>query len=311
MPMALIQCPECHHNVSTLAPACLHCGCPIFRSLSAKDNMTGASAGSLDQSAPSEEKKVSDSMGVSRQLGGKSALKEATRPASEDRVILAPPVKDGMRSMPIRQKCLYSVGAFMIIVALITIFCVLFGFAEPFDGRVLATLSVMMVSCACSLGCIGYLNRAVGPVPSICGLILVFLAAILLLLGVWTQTQSEAYWKATGILCIFAIASGYSFGLLVVPLRIAHRWIPLATVASVLVLSVVVSVMIVLDIKRTDTDPWFRVLAVVGMLAGLGSLLVGIMAAFHKTESLSTQAISGTPPSSRDDLHEKNDLHTS
>lgn len=27
--MALIPCPECEHNVSTKAPACPHCGCPL------------------------------------------------------------------------------------------------------------------------------------------------------------------------------------------------------------------------------------------------------------------------------------------
>ena len=29
--MALIQCPECGHNVSTMANACPNCGCPIVK----------------------------------------------------------------------------------------------------------------------------------------------------------------------------------------------------------------------------------------------------------------------------------------
>jgi len=173
-----------------------------------------------------------------------------------------------------RKGALYSSIIFLSISALLAIVSILVGDFGKFELKVLSTTSIVAAASICCLCCSAYYNRSENSIPGACGIILAGCAATMLTAGLWGEVNSSAYWKAAGILGIFAVASAHSLAILGVRLKPAHAWVQIVTVATVSMLAVILSVMI---LGGQGGKGVAKVIAVLAILAALETLVVPIL----------------------------------
>jgi hypothetical protein len=181
----------------------------------------------------------------------------------------------------VRKGFLYSFIVFLAISALLAITSVLFGKFGEFEIKVLVTTSVIAVASICSLCCSAYTSRSQNALPGIAGISVAGVSAAMLIIGVWTEMDSEGYWKTTAILSVFAIAFAHSLALLAVRLRPTHSWLQLGTAINIFALAAIISGMIVGEI---DDEGVFKFVAVLAILAALETLVIPILGGLAKAE---------------------------
>ncbi len=139
----------------------------------------------------------------------------------------------------------------------------------------LATTSIIAVCSVCALCCSLHVTRS-GRLPAgATGMAVAVAAALLLISGMWLELHSEPYWKATAIACIFALAFSHSLALLAIRLESPHHRLQAAATVTIFALAGLASLMILGEI---DNEGFFKLLAVLGILAALETLVIPILA---------------------------------
>ncbi len=174
----------------------------------------------------------------------------------------------------VRKGSLYSFIAFLSISALLAITCVLSGSFGDLEIKILVTTSVIAVASICSLCCSAYSNRKENALPGLGGISVAAVSAVMLIVGVWAEMDSEVYWKTTAICSVFAIAFAHSLALLAVGLRPTHYWLQLATGINIFALASLISLMIVVEL---DSEGVFKFVAVLAILVALETLVIPIL----------------------------------
>jgi hypothetical protein len=108
------------------------------------------------------------------------------------------------------------------------------------------------------------------------GLILTPIAAILLLLGMWVEINSESFWKISMIIAIFAVACAHLSMLFMASLAGAYRWAYLAAYQLVFGLAALLTVGIIFDFF--DNDRYWRLTGGFSILVAAITLLIPV---FH------------------------------
>ena len=115
-------------------------------------------------------------------------------------------------------------------------------------------------------------------------------------MGAWAEADSEAYWKTTVILSVYALAFAHALAVLAVRLGPARAWLPAATATNTFALASLAAFMI---LAEPDSDAAFKLVVVLAILAALGTLVVFVVARMDKTRAgQAASALSLTP---RDD----------
>jgi hypothetical protein len=159
------------------------------------------------------------------------------------------------------------------VVGIITILAGHFGW---FEGRVLLTTATIAAASMCGLACGAYWATGRGRLIPAAGIVLSFLAASLVLVGMWGEYNSEFYWKSAASCSVFAVALGHLALLSMARLAGWFRWSLVAAHAIILLVAGLIVVMILAEPRGEGI---FRLLAVAAILDAAVTLLVPI---FHR-----------------------------
>ena len=166
--------------------------------------------------------------------------------------------------------------------ALVGIYTFLFGdFGETEAKILLTTLSISYFSVT-SLACAAALERKADNILAAAGLIVSVIGFLVFMPGIWAEWwDTEAVAKTMVILAIFAFSIAQICLLGLVSLSV--RWVLYATTGAILALATLGSGMILIE----GDDQWLlRLLGVLGILDGCGSLLIPVLAKLNSGTSV-------------------------
>lgn len=174
----------------------------------------------------------------------------------------------------LKRRLLYLLIASVVVGAILGIVIVLRGTWTWFEVRVIFTSVILAVSSVCGLAC----NLARSPhgkavLPN-AGLILTAIAASLSLIGMWSEIESEAYWKTTGAAVILAIATVQICLLSVAKLASRFQWVFVLTFQVAYGLAILLIVMIFAEIEN---EGMFRLIGVVSIVDASLTLVIPIL----------------------------------
>ncbi len=140
-------------------------------------------------------------------------------------------------------------------------------------GRLLLTALSLSAYCLLALPPSVLAQRARYPLASFSGLAAAGLGWLLLIAGAWATPNSDAYWKAAGIVSIEAISLSHLCWLLLTPPRVlASRVAWWITAGSASLVPLLAGIGIVAEIKT----PHFWWAVVIIIIAQLGGGMVGV-----------------------------------
>jgi len=126
-----------------------------------------------------------------------------------------------MKSMT--KTVLYTLVASVTISGLLGILAILGGGGD-LQWRILATTSTISAASLCSLSCAALWERKKKKALPVLGVALTLAGAILVIGAVWLDVKSEAYWKLTGCVVTFAVATSHLSLLSLASLSENFRW---------------------------------------------------------------------------------------
>jgi hypothetical protein len=159
--------------------------------------------------------------------------------------------------------------------ALVGIDAFLFGdFGETEAKILMTTLSISYFSVT-SLACAAAMEKRVYSWLAIVGLVVCLIGFVSFIPGIWAEWWgSEAIGKTMVIIAIFAFSFAQVCLLALVPLQGSIRWLFFATSSVIFTLATLGSGIIVFEVD----DEWLlRLLGVLGILDGCGSLLIPVL----------------------------------
>ena len=180
----------------------------------------------------------------------------------------------------IRRLSLRVFLGFLGLTALIAVVSVLSGEMGEIQLKTIATSFAISAASICSMSCVAFIEKTKRIELGLIGIFLCVVAAILLIVGMWPEIDSEGYWKAAASLAVAAVAFAHACLLSLSELDGRHRWIQWASTVSigVLVLQIVVAIWGEID----NHGYYYRFLAAVAILVGLETLCVPIVLKLQK-----------------------------
>jgi hypothetical protein len=109
------------------------------------------------------------------------------------------------------------------------------------------------------------------------------LAALMIIGGIWTEPESEDFWKTTATIALFAASCSHMALLLLARLAAKYGWASQAAYVAVFGVALIITVMIWGDVEE---EPLFRLLGVAAIADGAISLMIPI---FHRLSRDETQ----------------------
>jgi hypothetical protein len=179
------------------------------------------------------------------------------------------------RSWSLKRGILHTLVVALVLSALIGIYAFLFGdFGETEVKILMTTLGISYFSVT-SLSCATALEKRSRMWFAAIGLGLSVGGFLLFLPVVWAELfENEAVAKATVIVAVFCFSLAQICLLGLVPLRSSVQWVFYATTAVILGLATFISALMILE----RDDEWLmRLLGVLGILDGCGSLVIPVL----------------------------------
>lgn len=174
----------------------------------------------------------------------------------------------------LKKPLLYSLIVSVIFGAILGIILVLRNTWGWFEVRVMLTTVIIAVASLCGLACeLSKLPFGWNGLPR-AGLVLTCLAAAVLLLGMWTDNESEEFWKTAIIICIFAVATVHVCLLSIARLVGRFRWITFIGTQLIYGLAVMLAVAIVGEI---DSEGIWRFIAALSIVVAAITLVIPIL----------------------------------
>ena len=189
----------------------------------------------------------------------------------------------------LRKSLLWAFIVFLSLTALIAIFCVVsHDFGEIQIKVVLTTLTISGAS-ICAMCCAAFIEkRGMNPFCYV-GILSSLAAAILVIVGIWNENNSDVYWKATVTLIIIAGASAHTFLLLIPTLSAKQQWLQ---ILFILFIGILAAQFIYAAWDELDNPDYYRWVAVVAILVGLLTLVIPICSKLRgKEEALTGRLI--------------------
>lgn len=180
-----------------------------------------------------------------------------------------------MQQVPLRRRFLQSFLAFLVLTAVVAIIAVLNGHWGELELRILGSSGTVSAASVCAMACAAFVERGRTRALGRLGIALACAAALLLLVGIWTDTGSDAFWKTTVCACIWAAAVAHAQLLWLPALAARHRWLQQSATISIALLGAILSGIV---IAQSRADDVFRVAIVLSILVALQTLAVPILA---------------------------------
>ncbi|QDU39495.1 hypothetical protein Mal4_38400 [Maioricimonas rarisocia] len=174
----------------------------------------------------------------------------------------------------LRKWSLYVLIASVSISALAGIAAILTGDFGLYEVRILLTSGVIASASLCSICCGTALETHRRPLLPVCGLILTFVSAAMIIAGIWIEVDSGDYWKTAVTLAAFGVSCSHVALLTLARPAGPYRWIvPAAGVAVFAVASIFAAALW----GDFDIEPLMRALGVAAILDGALTILVPVL----------------------------------
>lgn len=187
-----------------------------------------------------------------------------------------------MNYTEIRKLSLKIFLGFLGLTALIAIISVLSGEFGELQWKILATTLTVSAASICSMSCAAFIEKRKLLMLGLSGIVLSIIAAVLFIVGMWPEIDSDEYWKATASVAVFAVAFAHGFLLILPELNKKLKWFQPLSVVSIGILACQIVVAVCLDI---DYEPYYRILAVVAILVALETLVIPILMKLRKGDT--------------------------
>ncbi len=182
----------------------------------------------------------------------------------------------------LQRPLLYLLVGSVVLGAVLGIIIVLRNTWGWFEVRVILTTITVAIGSLCGLaGDLSRTPRGANLLPR-SGLMLTFLAAGLILVGMWSDLESEEFWKTTACVSIFAVATVHVCLLSIARLAGRFRWVFFIASQVVYGLAALLSAMIIWEI---DNDRMFRLVATVSIIDAALTLVIPLLHRISKTDA--------------------------
>jgi hypothetical protein len=169
---------------------------------------------------------------------------------------------------------LYSLVGSVILGAVLGIVIVLRNQWGWFEARVILTTMTIAAASVCGLACdLSRTPRGNNALP-IGGLALTAVAAVLLLVAIWGDIQSEGYWKTTASVGILAVSAVHVSLLSIARLAAGYRWVFFVACQIIFGLAIFLVMILIFEI---DFDRVFRFVAALAILDAAVTLIIPIL----------------------------------
>jgi hypothetical protein len=180
----------------------------------------------------------------------------------------------------LRKRSLTAFIGFLSLTAAIAIVSVLAGDFGEIQVKILSTTFTISAASIACMACAAFIERHKAVRIGFSGIALSVAAATLIIIGLWTSTTSEEYWKTTGSFIVVAIAFAHAFLLMIPDLNHRYKWIQTSVLGAIGLLSLQILFAIWGEIEN---EFYFRLLTVVAIIVGLETLIIPIVMKMQKT----------------------------
>ena len=149
-----------------------------------------------------------------------------------------------MNYTELRRASLKIFLGFLGLTAIIAILCVVAGDFGELSFKVLITTFTISAASISSMSCAAFIEKRRRTQLGLAGIFLSVAAAILLISGLWLESNSDVYWKTTTTFTVLAVALAQAFLLALPELDLRQTWIQPVTSVSIgiLALQIIVAV---------------------------------------------------------------------
>ncbi len=179
----------------------------------------------------------------------------------------------------IRKLSLKIFLGFLGLTALIAIVSVLLGELGQVQVKILATTFTISAASICSMACAAFTERKKPVHLGLAGILLSICAAVLVIAGMWSESNNETYWKTTVTVGVLAIALAHAFLLNLPELDKSQKWVQLISSITIAILALQIIGAVWGEINQ---DVYYRFLAVVAIVVALETLAIPILLKLRK-----------------------------
>ncbi len=178
------------------------------------------------------------------------------------------------RPRNLKRALLYTLIGSVVVGAVLGIVVVLRNRWGWFEVRVILTTVTIAIASLCGLACDLSRTPRGGNLLPRGGLLLTLIATGLILVGMWSDLNNEAYWKTVACVSIFAVATVHVCLLSIARLAGKFRWVFFIACQVIFGLAVLLSITI---IREIDEEAMFRFLAAVAIVDAALTLVIPLL----------------------------------
>lgn len=158
-----------------------------------------------------------------------------------------------------------------------------------YEFKILMTTCVVAGASICGLACGGCMSRGHRVLPT-AGLVLTGISAVLLLVGMWAEVNSELFWKVTASVVFFAVACAHLSMLFMANLAGVYRWAYVFAYQLIFGLATLMAAGVAFEFFDRGGDGYWRLTGVVAILVAAITLLVPVFHRMSRDEVAAMQA---------------------
>jgi hypothetical protein len=155
-----------------------------------------------------------------------------------------------------------------------------------YEIKILLTTLTIAAASICGLACGGCLSRGHMILP-VSGLVLTGVTAVLFLIGLWSEIESEAFWKTSFVLLFYAVACAHLSMLYMANLAGGYRWSYLVAYQLVLGLATLLTAGIVFEFFKSEA--YGRLVGVISILVAAVTLMIPVFHFFSRDKFAALQ----------------------
>jgi hypothetical protein len=181
----------------------------------------------------------------------------------------------------LKKPLLYALVVSVILGAILGIVLILRNTWGWFEVRIILTTAIVAGASLCGLACdLSKTPFGSNLLPK-SGLVLTAIAAALLLLGIWSDIDSEAYWKSVISVSIFAVATVHVCLLSIAKLIGRFQWVYFIGCQIIYGLATLLTILILWEV---NSDAMWRFVAALAIVVAALTLVIPILHRIGKME---------------------------
>lgn len=180
------------------------------------------------------------------------------------------------RYIQVKKAFLYSLVVSVTLSAILGMAAIVLGRFGWIEVRIILTTVTIAGASIAGLACGACLEHGSNRLLPVPGIVFASIAALLIIVGLWVEVDSEAYWKTTMCVSVFGVACAHLSLLSMARLAEQFRWAFPAALVIILGVASLVSAFVIFEVSDSMA---YRFLGVVAIADGAITVLIPI---FHR-----------------------------